>query len=209
MLKDPNIYLKLEVTRDKISGDLNIIAHFDLNAPNVFLDEKGYFWLPTEEEKDLLGDSFELMPSAKTKPSLEKIEIQSTPRPEIQQRTESIKPTQSVPTSEIKQKPVSESLFELEKKEKPWPPLEKPNDEATFEIIENVISDEIEQKEETKAENTEVNIEEDEGMIVKADSDAIEKALKRHIEEKDGSMVEADEKTIVDKVLKQKKKWKK
>jgi len=98
---------------------------------------------------------------------------------------------------------------ELEKKEKPWPPLEKPNDEATFEIIENVISDEIEQKEETKAENTEVNIEEDEGMIVKADSDAIEKALKRHIEEKDGSMVEADEKTIVDKVLKQKKKWKK
>ena len=215
MVKDPNIYLKLEVTRDKISGDLNIIAHFDLNAPNVFLDEKGYFWLPTEEEKDLLGDSFELMPSAKTKPSLEKMEIQSTPRPEIkqepeiQQKTEFTKPSQPIPTPEIKQKPVSESQFELEKKEKPLPPLEKPQDGTAFGINEKAISDETEKQEETKDENTGETKEKDEGMIVKADSDAIEKALKRHTEEKDESMVEADERTIVDKVLKQKKKWKK
>ena len=46
-------------------------------------------------------------------------------------------------------------------------------------------------------------------MIVKADADAIEKALKKHTEDKDESMVEADEKTIIDKVLKQKKKWNK
>jgi len=261
MVKDPNIYLKLEVTRDKISGDLNIIAHFDLNAPNVFLDEKGYFWLPTEEEKDLLGDSFELMPSAKAKPSLEKMEIQSTPRPEIkqepeiqqkteftkpsqpiptpepkqepgiQQKTEFTKPSQPIPTPEPKQepgiqqkteftkpsqpaptpeqKPVSESKFELEKKEYPLPPLEKPQDETAFGITEKAISDETEKQEETKDENTEETKEKDEGMIVKADSDAIEKALKKHTEEKDESMVEADERTIVDKVLKQKKKWKK
>ena len=51
--------------------------------------------------------------------------------------------------------------------------------------------------------------EKDNGMIVKADSKAIEDALKRHKEEKDSSMVDADEKTIIEKVLKQKKKWKK
>ena len=46
-------------------------------------------------------------------------------------------------------------------------------------------------------------------MIVKADSEAIEEALKRHKQDKDESMIDVDEKTIIEKVLKQKKKWNK
>ena len=224
MAKDPNIYLKLEVSRDRNSGNLNIIVHFDLNAHNVSNDEKGYFWIPTEEEKDLISDSFELMPSAKTKPSLEKMEIQSTPRPEtkqepgIQQKTEFTKPSQPAPTPEIKQKPEPEPKkqttpplsqepkpqFEPEKKKSTLPPLEKPQDETVFGITEPAIPNEAEKREENK-EETKV----DEEMIVKANPDAIEKALKKYTAEKDESMIEADEKTIIEKVLKQKKKWKK
>jgi len=42
-------------------------------------------------------------------------------------------------------------------------------------------------------------------MVVEADQDAIEAALKKHTKE-DETLVEADEQTIIDKVLSQKKK---
>ena len=44
-----------------------------------------------------------------------------------------------------------------------------------------------------------------EDMVVEADQDAIEAALKKHTKE-DETLVEADEQTIIDKVLSQKKK---
>ena len=40
MTKDDKINIKLEVCRDKTSGKLLIIAHFDENAPNVSKDKK-------------------------------------------------------------------------------------------------------------------------------------------------------------------------
>ena len=43
-------------------------------------------------------------------------------------------------------------------------------------------------------------------MIVEADADAIDDAIKKHTKEDDESIVEADEQTIIDKVLSQKKK---
>jgi len=110
MGKDTNIHLKLEVSRDKSSGELKIITHFNLDAPNVFHDSNGYFWCPTEEEKDLISDSFELMPSAKTKPSLDKISIESTPRPDTDESSqppikteEPPKPVEPEPVPEIVQ----------------------------------------------------------------------------------------------------------
>ena len=51
--------------------------------------------------------------------------------------------------------------------------------------------------------------EEDEKIIVEADSEAIEAALKKRTDEEDDkSMIAADEQTIVDRVLSQKKKGK-
>ena len=47
--------------------------------------------------------------------------------------------------------------------------------------------------------------EQDNGMIVEADAEAIDEALKKHSKD-DESIVEADEQTIIDKVLSQKKK---
>jgi hypothetical protein len=117
MGKDHNVYIKLELSRDRNTGILNLITHFDLNAPNVFLDGKIFVWAPTEEEKDLLTDSFELMPDDKTTLSLSSIEIKGTPRPadtyqkiETQQKPmykQQPKPTtppRYTPSPEIKQK---------------------------------------------------------------------------------------------------------
>ena len=81
MTKDNSIFIKIEITRDKKTGKLNIITHFDKNAPNFYEDKNGFYWIPTEEEKDLLNDSFDLMPSTDTVPALKKIEIKSIPKP--------------------------------------------------------------------------------------------------------------------------------
>jgi len=49
----------------------------------------------------------------------------------------------------------------------------------------------------------------DEALLVEADGDAIERAIKKHTDEdKDDSMVEVDEQMIIEKVLSQKKKGK-
>lgn len=219
MTKDDNINIKLEVCRDKTSGKLSIMAHFNSNASNVFKEKDGYFWVPTTEEKDLINEAFELMPidadythSGKTIPKPEEIkEETSTPEPVIE---EELKPTPATIPEEDEKKPTDLS------------PLEKPDESAFFEVTgEGVKTDDLgkdidKETEDTSAKADEQTVEEptsdesetekkeeDEGIIVEADSEAIDAALKKHTE-KDKSIVEADEQTIVDKVLNQKKKGK-
>jgi len=57
--------IRLELIRDKSTGNLAILAHFDSKAKNVFLDldKNEYFWIPTVEEKDLLNDTFNFFSS--------------------------------------------------------------------------------------------------------------------------------------------------
>ena len=77
---------------------------------------------------------------------------------------------------------------------------------------EPVMQAKVEIKKEEKEYTAEKTDEEktEEGVIVEADSDAIEAALQRHMskEEKDDSFKEVDEQTIIDRVLNQKKKGK-
>jgi len=61
-----DVYLKLEIFREKESGNMQIIVHFDLNSPNVFKEEGDYIWMPTITEKNLINDTFELFSSSKT-----------------------------------------------------------------------------------------------------------------------------------------------
>jgi hypothetical protein len=203
-----NINIKLEVFKDKSSGKLSIMAHFDSNAPNVFEENDGVFWMPTIEENDLLNEAFQFIPleggSAPTvepSPEPEKIEEEQPPEPVIQEEVE--------PTPEIKEEPKPADL----------PPLEEPKKPDLFEVTEeNIKKDDLEKDierqtdeqppEEPKSDEQETEKKEgDEGIIVEADSDAIEEALKKHTD-KDEAMVEADEQTIIDKVLSQKKKGK-
>jgi len=183
MGKDNSIYIKIEITRDKKTGELNIVARFDKKAPNFYEEKDSFYWIPTQEEKDLLNDSFDLMPTTDNLPSLNKIEIKSIPKPENietektePEKTETPKIETPTPQVEIK----------------PSPPIERPQPETT---TPETPQQELSEEEKTKIKN--------------ADDQAIENALKRHMGEKDEDMVQADEQTIIDRVLKEKKKWKK
>lgn len=196
MTKNDKIHIKLEIWKDEASKELKLLTHFDTTAPNFFKDKDDFLWVPTLEEKDFINEAFDLMPIGETTGKPEK----TTPEPP----EEKTPPEPSLPpVSKEEEKPEKKfSPFGRKEEEKPVDPqpLEKTQDETVFESTE----------EETKTDNVIVDTEikeEDKGSLVKADDDAIEAALKKHDEE-DKSIVEADEETIVEKVLSQKKKGK-
>ena len=219
MTEDDKTNIKLEVCRDKTSGKLSITAHFNSNSPNVFEDKDSYFWIPTTDEKDLINEVFQLMP----------IDAGYTPTGETFPKPEEIEEEKSIPEPVIEEElqPTPETRpTEDEKKSADLSPLEKPDESDVFEATDKDIkTDDLgkdidKETEDTSAKGDEQNVEEptsdesetekkeeDEGIIVEADSEAIDAALKKHTE-KDKSIVEADEQTIVDKVLNQKKKGK-
>jgi len=61
MDKDENIFIKLEIGRDPVTGKLNILTRFDTNAPNFIKNENGFSWSPTKEERDLINEAFEMI----------------------------------------------------------------------------------------------------------------------------------------------------
>jgi hypothetical protein len=212
MTKDNNNYLQLEVLRDKTSGKLIIIAHFDSNAPNVHQDKDGYYWMPTYEEKDFINEAFELIPinrgiisSEKTRTKPEIIEEKPNPRAEkpsteTQPQVETIKHVKLPTLEDSREKDIFEATDEQIKRDD----LEKDEDKK----IQGVpFKTEEENPEKSASDMGETEIKVEEGTIVKADDSAMENAIKKHTEN-DKSIVEADEQTIIDKVLSQKKKGK-
>jgi len=214
MTKSDNINIKLEVCRDKTSGKLTILAHFNEDAPNIIKDKGEYFWMPTTEEKDLLNEAFELIPI--DTPHITTENTPPEPVPEIDVKTE----------PELEPKSLEDKLEEIPPMEKADPPsvFDKFNDENkenqtekdihlsvennTPEMEEPMEQGEMEIQNEPESNELEhEKSKEDNGLIVEADSEAIDEALKKHTQ-KDKSIVEADEQTIVDKVLSQKKKGK-
>jgi len=61
-----NIYIKLEIFRDKNSNDLKILTHFNFKSPNVLQNEEGLVWFPTIAENELINETFELFSEFKT-----------------------------------------------------------------------------------------------------------------------------------------------
>lgn len=204
MSKDNKINIRLEVFKDRNSGKLSISAHFNHNAPNIYRDKDGYIWMPTEEEKDLINEAFDLISIGPVVPS---------PKDTFEELGE-----------DKKVKPKKEETKTEREKPMDVPPLNKEpvvfkataNDIRTDEFVKDAdlpdkdIQDkphEQERREQPKFDEKETEKEEDEGFIVEADEDAINAALKKHVG-KDKSFVEADEQTIIEKVLSQKKKGK-
>ena len=218
MTKDYKINIKLEVCKND-TGRLSIMAHFNTNASNVFIEKDEYFWMPTAEEYDFLNEAFELMPIDESYVSPEKTaqKLKETKEPKFM----------SKPTSEEELKPrIKTQPMEDWKKPAGYSPMEKKDEPAVFEVTDDDIkTDHLEKTIDKKFErpsnkpyenkhyeNKPYEYEpekkkEDDGLIVEADSRSIEAALKRHTE-KDETIVEADEQTIIDKVLSQKKKGK-
>ncbi len=184
MPKDDNISIKLEISKDKDTNKLVITTRFDSSAPNFLKDEYGYIWIPTPDEIKFLNDAFELMPTGKSRAS-----------PPEKKFTKTVEKVQTYkPQAKSEEKIGESSPFER----KPVSHAAKKEEDAVFEVT----------AEETSEEHTSKTAKElDDGIIVKADDKAIERALKKE-EDEDNSIKEVDEQTIIDKVLSQKKKGK-
>jgi len=206
MSKDSKINLRLEVFKDRNSGKLSITAHFNHNAPNIYRDKDGYIWMPTEDEKDLINEAFDLVSINSLAPSHKN-------NFEKWEEDKKIIPASKPETKTEREKPMDVPPLNRE----PTVFKANANDIRTDEFVKGAdlpdkdIQDkphEHERREQPNFDEKETEKKEgDDGFIVEADEDAINAALKKHVE-KDKAFVEADEQTIIEKVLSQKKKGK-
>ena len=60
-MKNENIHIKLEISRNPSTGKLNLCAKFDQTAPNFKKEEDGFSWAPTAEERAFLNEAFEMI----------------------------------------------------------------------------------------------------------------------------------------------------
>jgi len=60
-MKDENIHIKIELCKDKDSGKIALGVHFDEKAPNFTMENNECFWTPTNEEKNILNEAFDLV----------------------------------------------------------------------------------------------------------------------------------------------------
>ena len=219
MAEQNKLDIRLELIRDKSTGDLAILAHFDSKATNVFLDldKNEYLWMPTLEEKNLLNDAFNFFSS---RYKLKEVETKETEikasLPEKIPSEESL--YEKIPQDYTKSEEKTEELSFFEKKEKE---NEKP---AIFEATEEKVLSEKTDNEHKKEELMYVKVDiksgepekerqteqkkYEEEIIVEAEGEAVEAALKKHTrnEYEDSNLVQGDEQTIIDKILSQKKK---
>lgn len=207
MTTNNKIGIKLEIYKDKNSGQLSIITHFNANSPNVIIDKNEYVWFPTPEEKELINESFNLVPSTKlnttsTQSSYHETLDKSAYEPDIKGENT---PPMTKQTEDFDQE--KDDLSEEEQSKEP--------------VVFEVTGKETIEKETVTSDKEPDNIKQDESkndeekpeekkIIVEADEDAIKAAIEKHAnkDEDNESMVEADEQTIIDRVLKQKKKGK-
>ena len=61
MEKNEKIRIKLEISKDPMTGALNLMTRFDPDAPNFTKDETGFSWCPTPEERDFLNEAFDML----------------------------------------------------------------------------------------------------------------------------------------------------
>jgi hypothetical protein len=232
MPKDKNVGIKIELVKDTRSGKLKMVAHFNSNSPNVIIENNEYIWIPTMDEKELIDEAFSFIPLEKTSKTSSNLNFE----PELPVEEEEPKPESTfekkpeIPKPSIHKEP-EEKMIDTPTFEKEEPTVFEVTKEESFQAEENIeeeVEKELEKKQnknpmvakvkikqsepemELDEEKTDKKNPEDEGVIVEADADAIEAALKRHVgkEDRDDSFKEVDEQTIIDRVLSQKKKGK-
>ena len=60
-MKNENIHIKLEISRNPATGKLSLLAKFDQTAPNFTKEADGFSWSPTPEERAFLNEAFEMI----------------------------------------------------------------------------------------------------------------------------------------------------
>ena len=171
MVKNDNIFVKIQIEKDRHSGNLLLNIHFNKDAPNFSTDNNDISWSPTFEEINFIEETFEMISNCKSHNTLHRDKIKNY-----------------------------ESSLPLEKETEGPPEVET---ETKTETFEHEKTDDAENIPPT----TKPEYKDDASKIfVQANEETIDEVLKRRTGDvDDGLIVEADEKTILDKVLKQKK----
>ncbi len=216
-IKDDKINIKIEVCRDKTSNKLSIKAHFNGNAPNIFKENGEYYWIPTQEEKKLLNEAFELLQSnapninaninTPKHHEINNIKVEPVMEPKIpEQKSEEVSPLEKIDKSPIfglNDNDKENNIYE-KNKELPRDFIPTKNEETiNLEEFKNPKEQKKPEIDEFEPNKSEI----DKALIVEADSEAIHAAINKY-SGKDESIVEADEQTIIDRVISQKKKGK-
>lgn len=141
MNKNDNIHIRIELCKDGDSGDITLMTYFDTNAPNFSQDDKGFYWLPTPDEKNFLNEVFELFPEFQMKsPSLNKT------LSEPLKHTDENPVFNELPVDMESKEPEKTMTDPLEKKEEPvtnYPP----QTDMERKELEKTITDPLEKKE--------------------------------------------------------------
>ena len=166
-----NIYISLQLDRDKQSGGLMLNICFDKSAPNFSSGKTDLVWSPTFEEIDFIVEAFEMISKGK-----------SFARNEIHDDPEQPPPQKEVDMeAENTGSPAEVTTFEPVK-----------SDENPDNYTEGLGK--IEKEPEDK-------------IFVQANEDKIDEVLKkRKVNFDEAMIVDDDDKTLIDKVLKKKKK---
>ncbi|UCD14235.1 MAG: hypothetical protein JSW60_02145 [Thermoplasmatales archaeon] len=61
MGKNDNIFVKLQIEKDRNSRKLVLNVHFDADTPNFFTDKNVLIWYPTIEEIGFVNEAFEMI----------------------------------------------------------------------------------------------------------------------------------------------------
>jgi hypothetical protein len=169
MKKNENIFISLEIQKDKDSKRLYLNVQFDKTAPNFSMENESITWWPTDDELDFISDAFHLIGENDSK-------RKTTDEPNTPNRSPSIN------TSEP---PVYSSEIRIA-------PLPDDND-----IGMTTDAGMVHGKKNSPEEK----------IFIQADDKKIDEVLKRKkpgMEEE--YVIESGEKTLIDRMLKQKKK---
>lgn len=158
---------------------------------------------PSTEQKPLEHRPIEEKPIKYEKPDET---IQQINKQQIT-KEEHTKTIEEEPVEEKKGKP---NVFEIAVDDKPpLDEVEEPKSRGEMEVKVQIKKEEINEEELDTDIKSKKEKEEEEKILKEADNDAIEKALKKHIDNGDDDTIkEVDEQTIIDRVLSQKKKGK-
>ena len=197
MDKNENVFITLQIEKNRSSGDLMLVLSFDKNAPNFSMDGDTIRWAPTFEELDLVMETYEITSKKKNR---------------VERCDEEVRNTVPYPHSD-EQKEVSSSDEPSEQKIATFEPLEENVD------VKESLSDPVLDKKDDGEGRVFAQVDEDasdpvldkkgdEGEVfVQVDERTIEAALeKKRVGVGEALILDKDDKSIIDRMLKKKEK---
>ncbi len=178
MKRNENIYISLEIQKDSDTKGLLLCVQFDRNAPNFHQENEVISWCPTGDELEFISEAFQTLGGSTIHlPIKEEVEPEEPPEP----------PQREEPPLEVERTDYSHRSSEIR-----IAPL--PN---------NMDLEEVEEIAESQSRDKEP----DEKVFIQADEKKIDEILKRKKQmTREQNTPENDEKALVDRMMKQKKK---